>query len=359
MALFGAPTRTLGLLGTSHLVNVVLSTFTSWVASGAATVISGVGAVLAATSAVPLGAGFEEVYDSMRRIGLAVGLLFLAAAVIQAVLRQDLGLLVRTVTVRLPLAILLSSVAIWLVEQALAITDSLSATLLGSATGTTQQFISGLAGLLTGPFASTLGFEGLLLALVAAVVAFILSVELVMRAAAVEVAALFLPLALAGVIWPATAHWIRRLAETIASLVLAKLVIAGVLALAIVSIGSPQGANGLIDGIALLLLATLAPFAVFRLLPFVEAETAAQLEGFAGRAHRALRSDAVGAIADGIVPGGAAGSDLGGARPQVPLFAATVPGPPDEDAIEAELANIGPPTVGSGTGPAAPSDPER
>ena len=92
-------------------------------------------------------------------------------------------------------------------------------------------------------------------------------------------------------VWPATAHWIRRLAETIASLVLAKLVIASVLALAIASLGTPAGFNGLLDGVALLLLATLSPWAIFRLLPFVEAETAAQLEGFSGRAHRALRSE--------------------------------------------------------------------
>src|ERR1700722_3749197 len=115
---FGAP-RSLALLGTSHLVNDVLKAFTSWVASGAAGVVRGVGTILAATSAVPLGASFDLVYDAMRRVGLAFGLLFVAAAVIQAVLRQDLGLLVRMLTVRLPLAVALSGVAIWLVEQAL------------------------------------------------------------------------------------------------------------------------------------------------------------------------------------------------------------------------------------------------
>jgi hypothetical protein len=342
---FGSP-HSLALLGTSHLVNDVLKDFTGWVASGAAGVVEGVGTILAATSAVPLGASFDVVYDAMRRVGLAFGLLFVAAAVIQAVLRQDLGLLVRTLTVRLPLALLASGIAIWLVQQALAITDALSAMVLGSATGTTQQFIDELAQLLSGPFSSTVGFEGLLLAVVAAVVAFILSVELVMRAAAVEVASLFLPLALAGIIWPATSHWIRRLAETIASLVLAKLVIASVLALAIVSIGAPQGATGLLDGVALLLLATLAPFAVFRLLPFVEAETAAQLEGFSGRAHRGLHSDAVAGLADAVLPSGSGSIDLGESRPPLPFFAGNPSGPPDPDALAAELAKIGPATAG-------------
>ena len=163
--------RVFALVGTSHLVKAVLETFTGWVADGAATLVTGVGAVLTTTSAVPLGAGFEEVYGALRRVGLAFGLLFVGAAVIQAVLRQDLGFLVRMLAVRLPLAVALSGVAIWLVEQALAVTDSLSATVIGSTTGTTEVFLVNLAGLLSGPFASTGGFEGLLLAVFAAVVA--------------------------------------------------------------------------------------------------------------------------------------------------------------------------------------------
>ena len=338
--------RIFALVGTSHLVKAVLETFTGWVANGAATLVTGVGAILTTTSAVPLGAGFEEVYAALRRVGLAFGLLFVGAAVVQAVLRQDLGFLVRMVAVRLPLAVALSGVAIWLVEQALAVTDSLSATVLGSTTGTTEEFIVNLARLLSGPFASTGGFEGLLLAVFAAVVAFVLSIELVVRSAAVEVASLFLPLALAGMIWPATAHWIRRLAETIASLVLAKLVIAGVLALAIASLGTPAGFNGLIDGVALLLLATLSPWAIFRLLPFVEAETAAQLEGFSGRAHRALRSDTVAGLADAVLPGSSGSDDLATSRPPLPLFPATVRDGDFSAEIAAEAARIGPPTAG-------------
>ena len=77
-----------------------------------------------------------------------------------------------------------------------------------------------------------------------AIVAFVLWVELAVRSAAVAAATLFLPLALAGLAWPATTHWARRLGETLAALVLMKLVIAGVLSLAATAIGSHSGIPG-------------------------------------------------------------------------------------------------------------------
>ena len=57
-------------------------------------------------------------------------------------------------------------------------------------------------------------------------------VELLIRAAAVYVAVLFLPLALASLAWPAIAHWCRRLVDTLVALVLGKFVIVAVLSLA-------------------------------------------------------------------------------------------------------------------------------
>jgi hypothetical protein len=202
------------LLGSavSSIVGAVLRQFTTWVSSGAADIVTGVGHALNASAQVPLGSGFGIVYDTMRRVGLAFALPFLAVAVIQAVLRQDLGMLGRTVAIRLPCALVLSGVAIWLVQQALVLTDALSAAMLDSSSGVSNLFLSQLAAMLVGPLAVVSGFAGFLVAVLAAIVAFVLWLELVIRSAAVAVAALFIPLALAGAIWPATGHWIRRLA---------------------------------------------------------------------------------------------------------------------------------------------------
>jgi hypothetical protein len=115
------------------------------------------------------------------------------------------------------------------------------------------------------------------------------------------------------------------LADTLAALVLGKLVIVAVLSLAAGALSggtgtAPSGAESsgggfasVLGGAALLLLAALAPWSLFRLLPFLEAGAAGHLEGvsqrarhgaatpIAGLANVALRSAAAGSLAGGPV----------------------------------------------------------
>jgi len=332
-----APSALLVGSAVSSIVGAVLRQFTTWVSSGAADIVTGVGRALDASTQVPLGSGFHVVYDTMRRVGFAFALPFLAAAVIQAVLRQDLGMLGRTVGVRLPCALVLSGAAIWVVQQSLVVTDALSAAMLDSSSGISDVFLAQLATMLVGPVAVVSGFAGFLVAILAAIVAFVLWLELVIRSAAVAVAALFIPLALAGAIWPATGHWIRRLAETMGALVLSKFAIAAILALAIVSLGDPVGVPGLIEGIALLLLATFAPFALLRLLPFFEAGATAQLEGMSRRAYRALRSDDAARVGDLVASRGSSEDDVDVPRAQIADLVGSTPSGPGYDAIVADI----------------------
>ena len=214
------------------LVNALLSGFTSWVESGTAALIVAFGHAIDATTKTPLGAGFMSEFDVVWRIAAIFAAPFLFFAVIQAVVRQDLGLLVKAVFLRLPFALIFGGIAVELVAEALSVTDSLSSALLSVAGRPAHTDISALVGAFTpGPTGLALtGFVGALLALLAAVVAFLLWVELVLRSAAVAVATLFIPLALVGLVWSATSHWARRVGETIAALICSKLVIAGVLA---------------------------------------------------------------------------------------------------------------------------------
>ncbi len=128
--------------------------------------------------------------------------------------------------------------------------------------------------------------------------------ELVVRAAAVSVAVLFLPLALAALVWPAVAHWCRRLADTLVALVLSKLVIAAVLSLAAGAVagglgvsasGNGGGFASVVTGIALLVIAVLSPFTLLRLVPAVEAGAVAHLES----ARHRLKSAAVSPVRTG------------------------------------------------------------
>ncbi len=91
---------------------------------------------------------------------------------------------------------------------------------------------------------SLASFVLLLVALLVAVAAFVLWLELLIRAAAVYVAVLFLPLALATLVWPAVSHWCRRLVETLAALILSKFVIVAVLSLAAGAVASGTAGGG-------------------------------------------------------------------------------------------------------------------
>jgi hypothetical protein len=121
-------------------------------------------------------------------------------------------------------------------------------------------------------------------------------VELVISSLAVAVATLFIPLALTGAIWTSTISWARRLGEILVALIFSKIVVAGVFTLALGELGELTGIAGLVQGASLLVLATFSPWALFRLVPAVEAGFVAHLDGLATRATRAAGRSAGAAV---------------------------------------------------------------
>jgi hypothetical protein len=144
--------------------------------------------------------------------------------------------------------------------------------------------------LLGTPGKNEAGFLGVILAMVAGFASLVLWIELVIRSSAVLCASLFIPLALAGVIWPATSHWIRRLGETLGALILAKVAMCAVLMLGVSSLERPNGASGVIGGTAIILLSAISPFAILRLLPFVDHGGTSHFGGMAQRVAGAATS---------------------------------------------------------------------
>jgi hypothetical protein len=158
-------------------------------------------------------------------------------------------------------------------------------------------------------------------ALLVAVVSMALWLELLVRSAAIAAATLFLPLALAGLVWPSVSHWCRRLADTIAALVLSKLVVAAVLSLAAGALAGAGGGSAgdasagfatAMTGIALLMVATTSPFVLLRLVPAVEAGAVFHLEHVRHRLQRSATAP-VRATAAATQLAGAAGMLVGGA----------------------------------------------
>jgi len=314
----------------------VLQSVTSWVIDGASWLLGQIGSALTATTTVDIGAGwFTGHYRVMVGLAALVVVPMLLCALIQSVYRQSPGMLLRSALVQLPLALLLSAAMVQLVGLALAVTDDLSSTVAsGSGTDITQA-LAGLAGVLVGQTASgqqVPAFVALLGELLVAFGAFLLWVELLVRAAAVYVAVLFLPLALSSLVWPAVSHWCRRLVDTLVALILAKFVIVAILSLAVGALASGTGAGfgGVLAGGALLLLAAFAPFTLLRLIPAVEAGAALGLDGARHRVQQSVSGAPRTAAAFALRAAGSGPSGLAtgepGTGPGVPFDAPGGPG---------------------------------
>jgi hypothetical protein len=274
-------------------VNEVLDGIGEWVGNGAADMLKLLGNVLDASTRPQLDQQwFLQHFRNMAGLAALLILPMLLVSIMQSIVRQDLSLLLRSALVHLPLALLLTAVVVELVQLSLAAVDAMCTYVSKPSGGDVQAVVSSVSGSLArtsvalgNPGAAT--FVLFLGGLVVAVAAMFLWLELVVRTAAIYVAVLFLPLAMATLVWPAVSHWCRRLAETLAALILSKLVVVAILSLAAGALAGNGGTadlSGVISGAALLLLAAFSPFTLLRLVPAVEAGAVMHLEGVSRRA---------------------------------------------------------------------------
>ncbi len=216
--------------------NSVLNALGSWVSDGATWLLRQIGSVIGATTTIDLGASwFTTHYRIMVALAGVVIVPMLLLGIMQSIYRQNVSTLVRSVLVNVPLAILLTAVAVKLVQLGLSITDAMSAAIAQGAGLDSGHFLASVTvglSVTSGGEPSAPAFVMFVGGLAVVFGALMVWVELLIRAAAVYVAVLFLPLALASLAWPAIAHWCRRLVDTLVALVLGKFVIVAVLSLA-------------------------------------------------------------------------------------------------------------------------------
>jgi hypothetical protein len=302
-------------------VDAVLGGLSNWVAGGAEWLLAQIGNVLNSTTTIDLGASwFAKHYAVMTALAAVVVLPLLVVSTLQALYRQNAGQLIRAFFVQLPLALLLGVVAVQIVILCLSATDAMCTQIAGGSGSDISAVLGGMTNGLTAATANpaVATFVLLLVALLVAVASLVLWLELLVRAAAVYVAVLFLPLALATLVWPAVSHWCRRLVETLAALILSKFVIVATLSLAASALASGTAGTGdagsgfvsVLAGGALLVLSTFVPFSLLRLIPMVEAGAVGHLEGVRQRSTAALtrvpRSAAQFALREGMLAHGAA-----------------------------------------------------
>jgi hypothetical protein len=233
---------------------------------------------------------FSSTYWRVAGISVLLTLPFLFAAAVHAVLRSDLTLLLRAAFGYLPLAMLAVSIAAPVTMLLLAASDQLSA-IVSSATGdASNRFFTFSVGAL-GSLNSVAGpFMALFLGVFVVAGAVVLWVELLMREAAVYVIVLMLPLAFAGMVWPARRIWAIRAVELLVALVMSKFAIVAVLSLGAAALSAGASVAGhsvtsALAGAVLLIMGAFTPWALLRLVPL--AEIASSAAGSLSRETRA------------------------------------------------------------------------
>lgn len=280
---------------------------TAWAADGAVWLIGRVADFLDTSTVPAVGAGwFAERYETMAGMALLFLVPLLMVSFVGAAVRLDAARAARSLFVHAPLAIAGMLVAVQLTAVLLELSDSASAYLADSLAGDGGRFLdqaSTALGEIAG--AAGLGLGGFFAAAGAAFAAFVLWIELTIRARGIEIAVLFLPLGFTALVWPATHRWCARLVRTLSALILAKPVIVAIIALAGAALGAAvddpvaagAGAPGtaalgdgqattvaagfdtVVAGVSMLALACFAPWLVWHLLAPVEGAMESALEG--------------------------------------------------------------------------------
>jgi hypothetical protein len=196
------------------------------------------------------------------------------------------------------MALLTGLFGIQLTQMALAATDGLCQVVVAADGFRVRGSFDSLAKGIVTPGAPQLVAGVISLLLIVGAV--LLWLEMVLRAAAVYIAAFFMPLALACYVWPATAGVAKRALELLSALILSKFVIVATLTLGLSALDVSAPPDSPVVGGAILLLAGFAPFCLLRLAPVVETAAIAHLEGMSRRPARAVaRAARTGAAAPG------------------------------------------------------------
>jgi hypothetical protein len=257
-------------------------------------------AAINATTQVDLtNPGFLNTYALVFAVSsILVVLLWLVAVAKRVVRGVGAGQAVGESVGLLALAVAASALAPAMLELLMGLVDAATAGLAGGLGPEATRFLTGAGNALTASGTTNGGPVVLIFgAIIGVLVGVLLWVELLLAAAAIYVAAVFGPLVFAGLVDRAMWGHVRRWIGLVVSLALVKPVVVVVLGLAAGLAGSGSAADNfssVLTAIALLLLSTIASYAVYRLVPLAGDELG-QLHG----ARKAVQSSGPAAAVPG------------------------------------------------------------
>lgn len=234
-----------------------------------------------------IGAGAQSPYGVVAWLALSVLVLFVLVGLIQGLLAGEGPAMAARIARDVPLAILGIVATLGVTQVLLGATDELAAAVLDhtQAGANAKTVLEHLVVPATFNFQAS--FVVFLLGLVAVLGAFLLWVELLIRASLLYLLLALSPLAYAALLWPAARRMAKGLAELVVALIVSKLVIAIALAVAASALTQGPSATGgvasgeqkigtLLVGVIMFCLASFAPFVILKLLPVVEGAVIAQ-----------------------------------------------------------------------------------
>jgi hypothetical protein len=274
--------------------NELLNTLARWEIAAATQVTTFVADAVSETSTPQLqSAWYEAQFAPMADLGAALGLLVALVAFASAAIRRSPQALAATLA-GIARAGIGTGVVLALTTVGLGVSDQVSSAVVA---GSPHAFWSTVAH--AWGASGFGGFESaalaMLIALVEVLAAVFVWLELIVRGAAIYVAALFFPVVLAASIWPALGSWTGRLARLLLLFVVLKpvalivLSLAGNAAAAGLSFGGgvPSSVGTILAAIVIFALAALAPWSLMYLLA-ADAESAYMAAGLRSAAGAAV-----------------------------------------------------------------------
>jgi hypothetical protein len=251
-------------------------------ASAAESVMNAVFDAISTTTTVDLTADYvSRNAAALGSVALVVIVGLFVVQVIAAAIRREPGGLARAVT-GAGVATLGTAAAAAVVQALLIAVDGICDGIAGLAGTSIQDAARGLIDVALLSEVATAGASGaggallIVFGLLFIVGAALTLGTLLVRQALIVIAVVVAPLALAGGAARITSGWVIRWVQVTLALILSKLAIVIVLVVAVGMVGGATGIGALLSGLILLLLASLAPWACFKVLDFAGTHVAGE-----------------------------------------------------------------------------------
>lgn len=251
-------------------------------ASAAESVMDAVFDAISTTTTVDLTADYVSGNAAaLGSVALVVIVGLFVVQVIAAAIRREPGGLARAVT-GAGIATLRTAAAAAVVQALLIAVDGICDGIAGLAGTSIQDAARGLIDVALLSEVATAGASGaggallIVFGLLFIVGAALTLGTLLVRQALIVIAVVVAPLALAGGAARITSGWVIRWVQVTLALILSKLAIVVVLVVAVGMVGGATGIGALLSGLILLLLASLAPWACFKVLDFAGTHVAGE-----------------------------------------------------------------------------------